>query len=330
MISVFSKRSVDLPNVVIHFGVCIVLALLAIALHLRMVRNGIIVQADDVTSHMLWIEHFSAALQAGILYPRWLPDANYGYGSGAFIFYPPLVYYLGSALKSFHLSVDVVVLWLYIIATFGAGINFYLYGQLIARRRIACLGAILYMTSPYIVVNTYVRGALAEAFGVALLPLGLWAIHQATSKPRWRIVLALFFTILALTHLPSLVIVTLSSLLYVASLLLRYSWQAVLATVSMIALGLAIASFYLLPALLERSLVNVQTMTDRKGDFQLHLFGSPSFIDYNHFTRDQILTAFIYGVCLAFGFALLALLANRKSRVKRQQVLTWLGWSCGS
>src|SRR4051812_12913383 len=46
----------------------------------------------DAILHLRWIEDWSASWRAGDVYPRWLPDANSGFGSPVFYFYPPLAY----------------------------------------------------------------------------------------------------------------------------------------------------------------------------------------------------------------------------------------------
>lgn len=323
MLANHSKKQSTISNFTIQIGVFIILALIAIMLNFRMIRNGIIVESDDIVWHLTWLQRFSKELSEGIWYPRWLSGTNYGYGSPTFVFYPPLVYYLGSALKLTGMSADQVLVYLYWTASFGAGMSFYLYGQTLVQKRVACLGAIVYMTAPYLAINSNSRGALAETAAIAILPLGVWAMQQAVAKTQWRLAPALFFALLALTHLPSLVLFTVFWAFYLCIIFLKQSWQVVLSIIMTVASGFGIASFYLLPAFLERFRVDTQEMTSNQGDFRLHLFGSPSFLEYDLPLKNRLLTAFILGVCLGILCAIVALILNRKHPFKRDETLKW-------
>ena len=48
----------------------------------------------DLTLHLYHTFQVSAGIKEGILYPRWLPLSNGGYGSPITIFYSPLFYIL--------------------------------------------------------------------------------------------------------------------------------------------------------------------------------------------------------------------------------------------
>ncbi|MDJ0636402.1 MAG: hypothetical protein QNJ34_24710 [Xenococcaceae cyanobacterium MO_188.B29] len=78
--------------------IVILLVLATIIINSRMIRDGLN-GMTDMRWHITWLQHFSKQLAEGILYPRWLAGTNYGYGSPTFVFYPPLVYYLGSLIN---------------------------------------------------------------------------------------------------------------------------------------------------------------------------------------------------------------------------------------
>jgi uncharacterized membrane protein len=118
-----------LSPLVIEAIAILLLALLAIIINQRMIRDGIIFESNDIKYHITWLQHFSKQISEGILYPRWLAGDNYGYGSPTFVFYPPLVYYVGSILKIFGLNVEQTITTLFSIAIFLAGFNFYICGR---------------------------------------------------------------------------------------------------------------------------------------------------------------------------------------------------------
>ncbi|GFZ91247.1 hypothetical protein CYANOKiyG1_01520 [Okeania sp. KiyG1] len=244
-------------------------------------------------AHVTWLIHFSRHIAEGILYPRWLANTNYGYGSPDFVFYPPGVYYIGSFLKLAGIDIQKTITFLFLLASLLAGFSCYVYGRNKWGKRVSLLAALAYMTSPYLVLNIYQRAALPETFAVALFPLGLFLTDQAFGKPKWRIGLAFCFAALSLTHAPSLLLYTIFWFSYVICFLLKYSWKAIVITIASGMVGLGIASFYLLPAILEKNLVNVNSMREVSGGFQDNLIWSPGSWT-NIFMRTTITDIFTY------------------------------------
>ncbi len=122
----------DISSIDTHYlteaTIVFLLAIAAIVLNQRMIRYGIIFESNDIKYHISWLQYFSQQLSEGIVYPRWLTGHNYGYGSPTFVFYPPLVYYLGSLLKFIGLNIEQAIIALFSLAIFFAGFNFYLCG----------------------------------------------------------------------------------------------------------------------------------------------------------------------------------------------------------
>jgi|GEM_PF-5503769 len=59
-----------------------------------LLTNPKLPDGSDVTYHAQRSHGFYEALGEGVLYPRWLADANRGFGGPDFLVYPPLGYYL--------------------------------------------------------------------------------------------------------------------------------------------------------------------------------------------------------------------------------------------
>ena len=131
------------------------LALMAIILNQRMIRNGIIFESNDIKYHITWLQYFSQQISEGIWYPRWLAGDNYGYGSPTFVFYPPLVFYLGSIFKLIGLDIEQTIIFLFTLAIFLLGFSFYFYGFRRWGKIASVVGALFYMTTPYITFNIY-------------------------------------------------------------------------------------------------------------------------------------------------------------------------------
>jgi uncharacterized membrane protein len=210
IIRIFRKREIS---------IIAILLLTAIAINYKMIQGGIIFNAHDILFHVQWLQHFSQQLSEGIIYPRWLAGMNYGYGSPTFVFYPPLFFYLGSFLKISGLDTQKAIIALCTLIFFGAGLSFYLYSRNRWGKAVSCLAAIVYITSPYLFLNIYVRGALPETLALVWLPVGLLLTDKAIWQPKWSLLLAILFAILSLTHVPSLLVYTIFWVFYVLSFL---------------------------------------------------------------------------------------------------------------
>lgn len=261
------------PSYLRELFIVLLLVLATIFINFRMIRDGLN-GMTDIRWHILWLQHFSKQLAEGIWYPRWLAGTNYGYGSPTFVFYPPLVYYLGSLLKFSGLNIENTLITLYSLSVFLAGFNFYIFG----RRRwgiiASFIGALAYMTAPYLAYNLYWVSSLSVAYAIALIPLGWYLTDRALAQPKWKVGIAIFWAVLALTHLPNLLLCGIVWLFYTLFFLFSHSWKNVFTTILFAGLGLGLASVFLIPAILEQPLVNIASMQNVIGDITNGIFGA--------------------------------------------------------
>lgn len=303
----------------------LLLALVAITINQKMIRDGVIFESYDIRYHINWLQHFSKQFSEGILYPRWLAGDNYGYGSPTFVFYPPLVYYLGSLLKISGLNAEQTIITLFSLAIFTAGFSFYIFGCSRWGKVASVTGAVFYMSTPYLAYNIYLRGALTETWSLFWIPLGLWVTDKAIVHLKWRLVLAIVFALVALTHVPNLLLFTIFWLLYAIFLLLIKPWKSVVATVGAAFTGFGLASFYLLPAILEKSLVNIEFMRFEDG-YKRNLI-SFGFTETTNNILKHVQPIFIYDflvVCLLTTLVVLFCRNNRKTIIKIRYWLVFL------
>ncbi|NEP91938.1 MAG: hypothetical protein F6K25_00780 [Okeania sp. SIO2G4] len=261
---------------------------------------------NDVVIHTIWLQHFSHQLAEGIWYPRWLDGTNYGYGSPTFVFYPPLVYYIGSVFKLSGLNIEQTMGILYSLGIFLSGVSFYLYARFHWGKIAALSGALIYMSVPHITFMIYWVGSISSLFGIALLPLGWLITERSLSQKRWLILLSLFWMLLALIHVPSFFLFFLVWLMCTSCFLLKQPWKNVLSVFFFAGIGIGISSFFLLPAFLEKRFVDINAMKELAGDFQGNMLGGATlpFLplnfngEYMHVFLHQSLIAII-----AFGLA---------------------------
>ncbi|MGA2904033.1 MAG: 6-pyruvoyl-tetrahydropterin synthase-related protein [Candidatus Korobacteraceae bacterium] len=211
----------------------------------------------DLTFHMnSWME-VAQQWRQGVIYPRWAGYANYGSGEPRFLFYPPLSWILGGALGIF-------IPWLFVpvafdgCAVFLSGLAMHKMARQWFDEPDATLIAVAYAVSPYMLLTIYVRSAFAELLAASLLPLlVLWIVRDRPPRAMF-IPLALTIAAVWLTNVPAAIIMT-----YVAVLLLavvtifRRNSRVFLYGVAAVAMGLLLASFYIVPVLYERNWITL-------------------------------------------------------------------------
>jgi len=196
--------------------------------------------------------------RAGVLYPRWAALANWGFGEPRFIFYPPASWMLGSAL-SFVLPWQMVpgaFIWL---ALTLAGVAMFTLAKEWLPTRDAMVAGALFALNPYHLVIVYWRSDFAELLASALIPLVvLFAVRMATQPRQALAPLAVVTATVWLCNAPAAVVVTYAIALILVIVAARErSAKPVIYGGSALALGLALAAFYIVPAAFERPWVNI-------------------------------------------------------------------------
>lgn len=199
-----------------------------------------------------WIE-VARQWKAGIVYPHWAALANYGSGEPRFVFYPPVSWMAGALLGS-------ILPWaaapgtLSALVMVAAGISMYLFASEWIERRAAVVAAVLYAVNPYLLVVIYERGAFAEMIAAIWLPgILLFALRERGGFVRNSLLLGLHVTAIWLTNLPAAVIASyLLAALAIGRAVQRRSVEPLLRAAVAVALGLGLASFYLVPAIYEQ------------------------------------------------------------------------------
>ena len=221
----------------------------------------------DFDFHILsWME---AATQFahGNLHPTWAFTPSFNAGEPRFVFYPPISWTLGAVLGLVlpWTVTPIVYTWLALTA---AGLGCYRLLREFAPTTTAVFIAALYIVNPYILFTAYERTAYAELLAAAWLPL---LLHGVLRTRVTILGIALPMALLWLTNAPAAVIGCYGlGFLTLVRLLLHgsegdASTQAQLATntITGTALGIGLASFYIVPAAYQRRYVQIaMAMTD--------------------------------------------------------------------
>ena len=196
----------------------------------------------DGEYHMIRFFEFEKMLKAGFVFPRWAPGLNSGYGVPLFNFFYPFPNYPGSLFHilgwsladSFKLSLA--------IAYLSASILCFLWLKKLFSVRASAIGTITFAYVPYWFVDIYVRGSIGEIFAICFLMLYLACVEN-----NWRLLSSFAIAGIIVSH--NVLSILFLPLLVAYSLLRRRQY------VFNIILGIGLAVYFWVPALLEREFV---------------------------------------------------------------------------
>ncbi|MFO7632730.1 MAG: 6-pyruvoyl-tetrahydropterin synthase-related protein, partial [Caldilinea sp.] len=196
-------------------------------------------------------------------------------------------------------------------------------------RWVGLTAGVVYLYTPYLLVNLYVRGALAELLAQALLPWLFWCVTRifTTATPRrYTLGAASLLGLVALGHNITLLLLPLLLGPYVIMLLfvapLEHSEQlkrvAALAGWSLVAAG--VTAFFWMPVIAERSLLS--DLAFNAPNLAEHVWSFTSFLEPNF--------AYDYGVSsvpfrLGLVQAVAALAGLLLTRVRTSLWWFWVG-----
>ncbi len=128
-------------------------------------------------------------------FPTSAKDMNWGAGYPIFTFYAPTAYWITTAmhLSGFGIFQSIKASFLLALLMSGWGM-YYLILHTRKSGLAAFVGALLYSSSPWIAVEIFVRGNLAEMWFVALLPWAWLVIRQERTTFISTLLLSLTFT----------------------------------------------------------------------------------------------------------------------------------------
>ncbi len=198
---------------------------------------------------------YAAALMEGRFYPRWSADALGGYGAPIPHYYPPGAAYVPAMLQVLFTNNPVQAVRLVYAGSLAlASTAVY---ALVARRfgaRTGILAGFLYVCSPYIGLTApYILGDLPGVMTAALIPALLWSTDRLfLNRPGNILLTALFTSALCLTSIRGLAAGLALATLMIVTSRQRVKWVNI---VGSFAIGIGIASFYWLPALLEQDAI---------------------------------------------------------------------------
>ncbi len=231
------------------------------------------------------VQQLGLALADGHFPVRWMPDASYGYGYPFFNYYAPLSIYIASALDFLGFGLVWAIKITQLLGFIAAAWSMFALGKRWFRNDWAgLLTSAAYTLAPFHMVNVYVRGdSLAEFWAMAFYPVIIYLadtlVREATARSRKRMIravllLGLSYAAVILSHNISALIFTPFLLLYVLLVTVVQSkgnrLSTFLWTCAALAVGLALSSWFWLPALAEQSYAQLDPVTSGYFHFENH------------------------------------------------------------
>lgn len=290
----------------------IILTGLVVITHIPLILSGF-PRGHDAAYHLKWLYHFSTQLTSGDAYPRWLNGMSGGLGGPSFYYYPPASYYVSSF---FSLFIDPLSYGHHVLAAtaiFAAvigAVGLWMFCRPWLTERACLFAIVVFLVLPYrLVVDLYMRGDIAELFGMSVIPwLFLASTHLGQSTGRILFATSMSTALIVLTH-PLVAMIALPFAFLFRLLDAMWSRQRkrlMIAQLLATGLGIALSAFYILPALLVEN--------PAKGGWDL-------FIVYDSFLFDRPLSP--VPVVAAIGLA--AILTSALLAVLGWALVSWMG-----
>lgn len=204
------------------------------------------------------------ALRNGQFPVRWVADLGYGFGYPIFNFYGPLPYYIGGSLYSAGIDAVFSTKAMFFLGVFGSGVVLFYVLREFYKEIPALITSLFYVFAPYHAVQIYIRGSVGEYYTLIFLPLILLAIWRLFSNSPKSVLLpgiigvagvVLSHTIMGFITVCLLIFMILGWLIF--QLFKKVHPGRVAPMVLMVGIGLALSSFFWLPAIVEMHYTNV-------------------------------------------------------------------------
>lgn len=260
-------RRVELPSVwpyptwPLGIGAIVLLSLVAVW---PLLSGDLILTGD--TSQAARIHEMQECLSDGQIPCRWVPNLGNGYGYPLFNYYPPLPYYAGAVIHWLGFSYIASANLIAAVGLVGAGCSMYLFARRFWGELGGLVSGVAYMFVPYLALDVYMRGAIAELWALAVLPALFLVSYELITTLRLRFVplLALLGAALLLSHNLVALIAAPALFIWAVVFVLRNERPDALRAALLLAgatlWALGLAAFFTLPVLFEGDLVQLDSL----------------------------------------------------------------------
>ncbi len=202
---------------------------------------------------------------------RWVPDMGYGNGYPLFNYYSVFPYYIG-ALISFVIGYIAAAKVLFALPLILGAFSMYILAKEMFGKSTAFLAAALFSFAPYRALDVYVRGAVAESFAMAVIPLAFYFSLKLTQQKniKYLIGLSLSLAVFLLSHNIMTLIFFPLLLIFICFLSVKEKGKNIPLIILGVILGVGLSAFFIFPAYLEKNLVQIDNLIRLDLNFRAH------------------------------------------------------------
>ena len=213
---------------------------------------------------------------------RWVSDMGWGNGFPLFNFYGVSTYYFAAVLSYVFGFIGASKALFYISLVAGS-FGIYLLGKNLWGKWAGLAAAVLYMFAPYKALDVYVRGALAESFALSIVPFVFYFGYKLITSDenrKYGALFALSVFVLMVTHNIMVIIFLPVLIVWLIYWLYLGKWKKIKDVVVPLVLGIGLSAFFILPAFLEKNLVQTESLLRFELDFRAnYLKAGQLFVD---------------------------------------------------
>lgn len=242
-----------MQNLKRFFNPSILLYIIVLVILIPILKPGFFSFHDE--THIVDVYQMIRSLSTYGFPPRFVPDFNFSLGHPYFNFYYHLPFYIAAFFNYLGLSLTDSYKYMLGLSVILASTGFYSFLRNHFKKTPSVFGTLVYILSPYFAVDLYVRGAPGEMYILALFPWAAYLLFNYLKKstPFNLALSSIPIFLLAISHNVLLPFIYTFILLYglVNLFLLKTKYRNYFKIILPFTLGIMLASYYLIPALLE-------------------------------------------------------------------------------
>lgn len=207
------------------------------------------------------VQQFVLNLKNFKIPPRVAPDFSFKLGFPVFNYYSPFSYWVTSGINLLGIAIAPALKISFLLTIIIGFIFMFKFAGLFFDFYPSLLAAVLYVTSPWLAVEIFIRGDMAEAWFIALFPAALWVLYkdQASKSPRFFLLTTFIISFTLTAHnILSLVFLPLV-LIYV--LLLPNKKKGIMTVIS----AFFLSAYFFIPALTELAQTHASVIAKSSG-----------------------------------------------------------------
>lgn len=227
--------------------------------------NPLFYTSHDGEGHVIRLIEFTSALYDGQIPVRLAKGINHGLGYPYFNFNYPFIYYLGALLYFLGLSYVASFKALFVISVIGGGVGVYLFCKKFYNTLPSLVAGVFYIITPYRFLNMYVRGAVAEAFALGLLPFLFLSVELIVRREKKApYIFIVIFSLLILSHnITALFAIPLILFYFVIRIRTKTEKLSIIKALTIgFIVSLLVTSFFWIPALYESGQTKLIELTE--------------------------------------------------------------------